>query len=240
MAAVYTYSLKKDGEKKLSANFKVKEFRCKDGSDTILICPDTVKILQAVRDYFGKPVTINSAYRTASYNKRVGGVTNSQHVKGTACDIKVADVPSWAVAAFLEANYKKNGIGYYPTFVHVDSRGYRVLWQNTGNNVKSTFGIGTSYARYKAKPVESKTLETPVLKQEDEELTQKQFDKMYNAMVASLAEKDPANWADLDKAITWAQENGIIKGDKTGKLMMQKPLTRQEMVLMMYRYATNK
>jgi hypothetical protein len=31
------YSLAKDGNKKLSANFSVKEFKCNDGSDTILI-----------------------------------------------------------------------------------------------------------------------------------------------------------------------------------------------------------
>ena len=34
---VKTYSLKSDGDKQLSPHFKVKEFRCKDGSDKILI-----------------------------------------------------------------------------------------------------------------------------------------------------------------------------------------------------------
>ena len=35
--AIKAYSLAKDGNKKLSANFAVKEFRCKDGSDPIFI-----------------------------------------------------------------------------------------------------------------------------------------------------------------------------------------------------------
>lgn len=35
--ALNVYSLERDGEKSLSKNFKVKEFRCKDGSDPIFI-----------------------------------------------------------------------------------------------------------------------------------------------------------------------------------------------------------
>ena len=78
--SVKEYSLKRDGNQKVSADFRVREFRCKDGSDKILLSPETVKIIQSVRDYFGKPVTINSAYRTPQYNKKVGGASNSQHV----------------------------------------------------------------------------------------------------------------------------------------------------------------
>ena len=151
MATVKTYSLRKDGNMQLSKNFTVREFRCKDGSDTIKICPETVTILQAVRNYFGKPVHINSAYRTPSHNAKVGGAKSSQHVVGTACDIRVDGVPSWAVAGFLEANYSRHGIGLYPTFVHVDSRGKKTYWHNTGSNVVSTFGINDNYKVYKAK-----------------------------------------------------------------------------------------
>ena len=73
--ALNVYSLERDGEKSLSKNFKVKEFRCKDGSDPIFIDSELVEILQKVRDHFGSPVIINSAYRTAAYNlrKMVGG-----------------------------------------------------------------------------------------------------------------------------------------------------------------------
>ena len=108
--SVKEYSLKRDGDQKVSADFRVREFRCKDGSDKILLSPETVKIIQSVRDYFGKPVTINSAYRTPQYNKKVGGASNSQHVKGTACDIAVKDVPPKAVAAYLEAFFPKTDI----------------------------------------------------------------------------------------------------------------------------------
>ena len=69
--AIKAYSYAKDGNKKLSTNFAVKEFRCKDGSDPIFIDDELVTLLQKIRDHFGKPVTITSAYRTAAHNKAV-------------------------------------------------------------------------------------------------------------------------------------------------------------------------
>ena len=61
--AINAYSLAKDGGKKLSANFTVKEFRCKDGTDPIFIDNALVKLLQNIRDHFGKAVTIISHCR---------------------------------------------------------------------------------------------------------------------------------------------------------------------------------
>ena len=172
---VKTYSLKQDGNKNLTKDFKVREFACHDGSDKILISPETVEILQAVRDYFGQPITITSGYRTPSHNKKVGGATNSQHVKGTACDIKVKNVPSWAVAGYLEANYRNIGIGYYSTWVHVDTRGYKVLWKDKGSNVKGTFSIGKNYTRYKAPD-----------KPKEEEMTDKEVYEAFNRYTKTL------------------------------------------------------
>ena len=59
-AGVNTYSFSKDAETSISTNFKVKEFRCKDGSDKILVDADFVRDkLQAIRNHFGVPITIN-------------------------------------------------------------------------------------------------------------------------------------------------------------------------------------
>ena len=78
---VYRYSLKVDGEKNIAKNFKLKEFRCKDGSDEILLDSSfVITKLQSIRDHFNKPVHINSAYRTVSYNESIGGAKNSYHV----------------------------------------------------------------------------------------------------------------------------------------------------------------
>lgn len=55
------YSKSKDGNKKVSTNFKVKEFACQDGSDPIFIDSELVNILQKLRTHFGRAVTITSA-----------------------------------------------------------------------------------------------------------------------------------------------------------------------------------
>ena len=73
--AVKTYQLSKDGETRLSTNFKVKEFACKDGSDKILIDGDLVAYLQKIRDWAGTAVTITSGYRTKSYNESIISLT---------------------------------------------------------------------------------------------------------------------------------------------------------------------
>ncbi len=127
---IKAYSKAKDGNKKLSTNFKVKEFACTDGSDPIFIDSDLVNILQKVRSHFGKAVTITSAYRTPTKNKSVGGTTYSQHLYGKAADIKVKGVTPQKVASYVETLLKnKGGIGIYSNFVHIDTRTNKSRWK---------------------------------------------------------------------------------------------------------------
>lgn len=127
--SVKTYSKAKDGSKSLSANFKVKEFACSDGSDPIFISSELVTVLQKIRSHFRKPVTINSAYRTPAKNKSVGGATYSQHMYGMAADIVVKGVTPKQVAAYAETLLpNKGGIGIYPTFTHIDVRKTKSRW----------------------------------------------------------------------------------------------------------------
>lgn len=126
---INVYSKSKNGNQNLSTNFKVKEFACTDGSDPIFVAPQLVTILQKIRTHFGKPVTINSAYRTPTKNKAVGGATYSQHLYGTAADIVVKGVTPKTVAAYVETLMPKTGgIGIYSTFTHVDVREVRSRW----------------------------------------------------------------------------------------------------------------
>ena len=129
MITVYAYSKSRDGNKKLSVNFKVKEFACKDGSDVIFIAPELVAVLQSIRTHFNKPVNINSAYRTPTYNKKVGGATYSQHCYGTGADIRVTGVSPKKVAEYVETLIpNKGGIGIYSNFTHVDVREVKSRW----------------------------------------------------------------------------------------------------------------
>ena len=131
-----TYSLKKDGEIKLTENFLVREFKCNDGSDSIIIDSELPKVLQKIRDHFKKPVIINSAYRTEKYNKSIGGVSGSHHVKGNAADIAISGINPNDIAEFCEHIMKGyGGIGLYKDFVHIDVRKNKSRWKNYGKEV---------------------------------------------------------------------------------------------------------
>ena len=127
---IKAYSKKKDGSKKLSANFTVKEFACTDGTDPVFIDSELVTVLQKIRTHFGKSVTITSAYRTPGKNKAVGGQTYSMHLYGKAADIKVKGIAPKTVAAYAEKLLpKKGGIGTYSSFVHIDVRATKARWK---------------------------------------------------------------------------------------------------------------
>lgn len=128
--AVKIYSLKEHGNTKLSTNFTVNEFTCKDGSDKVLIDTALVDVLQKIRDYFGKPVIINSAYRSPEHNKRVGGSAGSYHVKGMAADIQIAGVSAVELAYYAQTITNGVGVYYYgnTNFIHVDTRTRETFW----------------------------------------------------------------------------------------------------------------
>lgn len=129
MVEINAYSKAKDGNKKLSTNFTVKEFACKDGSDAVLIAPRLVMVLQSIRSHFGTAVTINSGYRTPQYNTKVGGVAHSQHCYGTAADISVRGQTPAAVAAYArELMPDWGGVGVYDSFCHIDVREAKADW----------------------------------------------------------------------------------------------------------------
>jgi len=46
-----------------------------------------LEILDPLRTVYGAPINVNSGFRSPEVNKRVGGVANSQHLRGEAADI---------------------------------------------------------------------------------------------------------------------------------------------------------
>lgn len=140
---IHSYSLKVSGSKRIMihgvrSNFLLREFRCKDGSDEILLDSALVELLQKVRDHFGKAVSVTSAYRTPAHNRSVNGVTSSYHIKGRAADLTVTSVSNREVAKYLQSIGAK-GIGLYDYtggFVHVDTREKQYYWQQDSRNSK--------------------------------------------------------------------------------------------------------
>lgn len=114
---------------KVSKNFKLSEFECKDGSHLVKVDSQLITKLQNLRDMINKPIIINSAYRTPQHNKKVGGTTNSQHLLGKAADIRVNGLSPNELANYCE-KIGFGGIGIYKTFVHVDTRSLRSRWHN--------------------------------------------------------------------------------------------------------------
>jgi len=122
---------------KLTENFSLHEFDCKDGTyipNDIL--PNVIELaqnLQVLRDYIKKSIFITSGYRSPKYNKRIGGVSNSQHLKGKASDLQVKGMKPKELASIIEklikeGKMKQGGIGVYPNFVHYDIRNTKARW----------------------------------------------------------------------------------------------------------------
>jgi hypothetical protein len=62
------------------------------------------KVLQPVRDHFGKGVKVNSALRTLPVNRAIGSGDNSDHTRGQAADIEIPGVANADLAAWIKDN----------------------------------------------------------------------------------------------------------------------------------------
>ena len=64
------------------------------------------KILQPVREHYGKSVRVNSGYRAPEVNAAVGGSKTSDHCKGQAADIEINGVANGDLAKYIAENFK--------------------------------------------------------------------------------------------------------------------------------------
>lgn len=120
--------------------FTPEEVACR-GTGLVMLTPASLAALEKLdrlRNIMGHPLIISSGYRSPSHNKDVGGAPLSEHLKGTAFDIKMHNVDPHR----LEENAKKvgfTGIGIYPpqkptggkNFIHLDT-GRERRWAKWG------------------------------------------------------------------------------------------------------------
>lgn len=127
----------------LTKHFRLSEFRSHDGAPTpptiALALQLTAEMLESLREALSKdvgrecPLLIVSGYRSPAWNKAVGGVSNSYHLKGLAADVTspyASPARVQKVARRLQARGIVGGLGSYPGFTHVD-RGPKRSWSPT-------------------------------------------------------------------------------------------------------------
>lgn len=89
----------------------------------------TARVLDLLRGRLDAPIRTLSAYRSPAYNRAIGGARQSQHMRFSAVDF-VAQGNStpldWAATlrGMRDEGLFLGGIGVYPTFVHIDTRGF--------------------------------------------------------------------------------------------------------------------
>lgn len=76
------------------------------------------------------PISINSGYRTPETNRMLqekGAAPNSQHLLGKAVDFALPGVDPIVVSRYVQS-LGMGGVGNYPTFTHMDTRGEAISW----------------------------------------------------------------------------------------------------------------
>lgn len=122
---------------KLTDNFSLGEFACKDGTPVPGNLLDNVELLaknlQVLREYIGDPIHVNSGYRTPAYNAKVGGKPKSKHLTAEAADLTVKNKTPQQLyniieRLILQRKMRQGGLGLYKGFVHYDIRGTKARW----------------------------------------------------------------------------------------------------------------
>lgn len=131
----------------LSEHFSEDEFCCHGDTcgcnHSLKIEPRLIELLEELREITGGlPLYINSGYRCAKWNQIVGGVSNSQHTKGTAADVACPDHLTMPEFLWYCEQLPFDGIGYYyrgsgkgasAGWIHLDIRdgciGSGIYWE---------------------------------------------------------------------------------------------------------------
>lgn len=119
---------------KLSNNFTIEELTATNVSDENEPSTNEIaalqrlvdNVLQPLRDIYGKPIRINSGYRSHMVNKKVGGSATSSHCKGEAADISCENNAALFVIIRDQLPFDQliweSGNDEQPDWVHVSYR----------------------------------------------------------------------------------------------------------------------
>lgn len=115
---------------KLTPHFSKSEMACRCCGD-LQIEDQLLTALEALRALAGAPVIVHDAYRCPKHNEEVGGVSDSEHTRGLAADVRIPGLSLQQMydLAVQVPEFANGGIGAYDGgFLHVDVRGHRSRW----------------------------------------------------------------------------------------------------------------
>ena len=103
-----TMSVKVQGQ--ITKHFSINEYAVSNPDSVVTITPDSLKFMRLtkkLRTKYGKIMHVTSAFRTAKVNKEVGGISSSNHLKGTAMDFYLNIKCTKTVAQTIEKLWKE-------------------------------------------------------------------------------------------------------------------------------------
>ena len=130
-------------------NFSLEEMSNNSASDEIklVLTPEVTRqamMMQELREWCGKPLTVNSWYRTLGFNKSVGGDQNSCHLDGIATDLALTLTDAQrvlfiAIWNLICVQYKViGGISIYNWGLHFDSNNTPTRYGTSNTNFRIT------------------------------------------------------------------------------------------------------
>lgn len=145
-------------------------------------------------------------------NPRRGDVIFFKDSSGVACHVGLVSSVSSSTVVTIEGN----------------TSGGSTVISNGGGVCKKTYPIGYNRILGYGRPP------YPTESQEDDDMmTQEQFNAMMNTYLESLAKQNPSDWSQDDRE--WAESCGLIKGDGDGNKQYMAFTTREQMVTFMHR-----
>lgn len=106
----------KINEIKISKNFLLKDFEC-PCCQRVMLHPTLLEKIEQLTSIY--KIKITSGYRCEKHNNEVGGVKNSKHLKGMACDITCDNLQEiYEKAQKLNFSYLK--IDKLKNYIHLE------------------------------------------------------------------------------------------------------------------------
>src|SRR5210317_1178219 len=138
---------KRNNDRGITSWFELRELK-----KLKLICE---KVLQPVRDHFGKVVSVSSGFRSEELCEAIGSSKNSQHAKGQAADFEIFGVSNQELVIWIDQNldYDQMILEFWKGPDEPNSGWVHVSYKKEGNRkellraFRNTFGK-TQYEKY--------------------------------------------------------------------------------------------